>query len=659
MNEQFNLFGNRKTQVINKNPNPNQEYNLFKSIKISNDNSLNNNKSIKNQLNDFNQKEENKIKNNNININLNKKNLNPKTFNKKQDLKASINFNLISDENDLVDTNSNTNNKNEININNINNIEIKKRPNYSKKINININNNNQNNSNKIQVKNNYNNKNNKELNNKDNKDINNKDNNNNEIKINDKKSSLKEKNNLYKSMIFFNESEKEKEKEREKKMKMKEEKEISFKKKRENEKNKAEIIDKLKCYICMDKIKKPRMCKYCHRPACANCLQNWLNMKHQCAFCRKKINFNETIDVPIFNDIAEFFIKNINHEKKEINKNKEKKEKNENNNIFESKMDSNYTQIISAKLNLEENICQKHKKKYEYFCCQCNEKCCDKCLIFLNESSKIHQNHLIVPLEKMEKKDSQFNLVMEEFDKFYQTNLELDNVIKSCELKIRELEIEKNNFTEEIDIIKGEIKRKLKNILFNINSNSENIMSKNEEFNNSIDTTPMALKNIISLNDYGQGQQIYKHLSNLNKYASFDYLINLPERNLYIETFISNPIEITISEEGNINLDNNEQINNLIPHYEIKLEFDNIANNITLRIKLKKIIDNNLENEKILCFAIIRNKKYECEFVKMKQEINEQKEIQLFSNISTNAFFSFRDENNKISFKLYFMVYKS
>ena len=162
-------------------------------------------------------------------------------------------------------------------------------------------------------------------------------------------------------MKFFNESEKEKE--REKKMKMKEEKEISFKKKKENEKNKAEIIDKLKCYICMDKIKKPRMCKYCHRPACANCLQNWLNMKHQCAFCRKKINFNETIDVPIFNDIAEFFIKNINNEKKEINKNKEKKENKENNNIFESKMDSNYTQIISAKLNLEENICQKHKKK--------------------------------------------------------------------------------------------------------------------------------------------------------------------------------------------------------------------------------------------------------------------------------------------------------
>ena len=66
---------------------------------------------------------------------------------------------------------------------------------------------------------------------------------------------------------------------------------------------------------------------------------------------------------------------------------------------------------------MEENICQKHKKKYEYFCCQCNEKCCDKCLIFLNESSKKHQNHLIVPLDQMEKKDSKFNQVMIELEK--------------------------------------------------------------------------------------------------------------------------------------------------------------------------------------------------------------------------------------------------
>ena len=660
MSEQFNLFGKGKTQVLNKNSNKKPEFNLFASNNgngsINSKISLNNN-IIKNQIIDVNQKEENK--GNNINNNINKKNLNPKTFMKKpiDFLKASINFNLLGDDNTFNEINENGNNKNEINIDNINN--KKGLDNFKNNNIIIIKKNNKNNSNKIQVKNNYNNNlndlndkrnnnNNKNENyNKDNNNDNNQNNNNN-INMKDKKFKIKEKNNLYKSMIIFDEYKKEEEE----KMKIKKENEISFKKKKENEKNKAEIIDKLKCYICYDKIKNPRMCKYCHRPACESCLKNWLDEKHQCAFCREKINYNETIEVPIINDIAEFFIKNIN-EKPKINNDKKN---NENKNIFESKIDNNYTQIISAKLNLEENICQKHKKKYEYFCCQCNEKCCDKCLIFLNESSKKHQNHLIVPLDQMEKKDSKFNQVMIELEKLNQSNSDLDNLIKFCELKIRELEIEKNNFIDGIDIIKDKMNNQFKDISFNRKIVLDNIKSQNEEFTNSIETTPMALKNIITLNDHGQGKQIYNHLANLNKFALEEDLINLPKQKFFIETFISNPIEITISEEGNIELNNNEQIYNLIPNYDMKLTFENNAYNTSIKIKLNKKIDN---NDIIMCFAIFRNKKYGCEFIKMKRQIIDQKEIQLYTIIGTNVLFSFKDENNKISFKLYFTVYKS
>ena len=60
-----------------------------------------------------------------------------------------------------------------------------------------------------------------------------------------------------------------------------------------------------------------------------------------------------------------------------------------------------------------------------------------------------------------------------------------------------------------------------------------------------------------------------------------------------------------------------------------------------------------------MCFSIFRNKKYGCEFIKMKRQIIDQKEIQLYTIIGTNVLFSFKDENNKISFKLYFTVYKS
>ena len=43
----------------------------------------------------------------------------------------------------------------------------------------------------------------------------------------------------------------------------------------------------------------------------------------------------------------------------------------------------------------------------------------------------------------------------------------------------------------------------------------------------------------------------------------------------------------------------------------------------------------------------------------MKRQIIDQKEIQLYTIIGTNVLFTFKDENNKISFKLYFTVYKS
>ena len=103
----------------------------------------------------------------------------------------------------------------------------------------------------------------------------------------------------------------------------------------------------------------------------------------------------------------------------------------------------------------------------------------------------------------------------------------------------------------------------------------------------------------------------------------------------------------------------NKQINNLIPNYDIKINFGNKAQNIHLEINLKKKIIINFGKEKILCFIIFKNKKYGCEFIKMKEQIGQQNEIYLYSNITANVFFSFQDENKKISYKLYFTVYKS
>ena len=198
----------------------------------------------------------------------------------------------------------------------------------------------------------------------------------------------------------------------------------------------------------------------------------------------------------------------------------------------------NYISYLEIpKLNLkEEDICPKHKNKYEYFCYQCNEKYCDKCLVICNDSSKIHEDHLIIRLDQLEKNRNRINETMEEFQKLKQTNLKIDHLIKLYELKIRELEIEKNNFISEIDLIKEEKNKDINNNIHSLSDNYNIIRSKNDEIANSIDTTPMALQNIIAFKDHGQGKQIYEHLLSLNEYAKNNNFINL---NIIIENLFN------------------------------------------------------------------------------------------------------------------------
>ena len=652
MKREINLFGQGNTPFLQKNENinQNQNFNLFDNINSQNNQQfpLFDNQNKINFQNDYKKKGEgNKIELSNSHNK--KKDLNPKTFVKKSNnyLKNSININLLPDDNFKIeantklDNNKNINNNIKINININNN---NKRTNSYIKKNNNINNKNMNpntNLNKNQINNNYN----IDYNNINNKDN---DNNNNEIKDNNPK--IKERNNNeFKSMILFNEQKKEK---KEMKNNIKKKEEISIKKKLENEKNKAEIIDKLKCYICMEKIKKPRMCKFCQRAACENCLKNWLQTKNQCGFCRTKIKFSDTIEMPIINDIADFFLKNITNQKQPV------VIKDNNKNNFISEIHDSFKEEIPFKLE-EGNICPKHKNNYEYYCYQCNQKYCDKCLVFFNDSAKIHENHMIISLDEKEKNKNKINETMEEFQKLNKTNSDLDNLINLCELKLRELEIEKNNFIEEIDFIKDEISTKYDDFNYNLKSKEELAKTKESEFANSIDTTPNAIQNIIKLQDYGQGKQIYEHLSNLNKYAlDNNDILNLPQEYLFIETFTSEQIELFLPNINNNKPIINEQTFNFIPNYIMKLTFENMFENIFIKINLRKEFGNNLDFEKILCFIILRNKKYGCEFIKMKADLSELNEIRLYSTIGKNIFFSFKDENDKIIYKLYFMIYK-
>lgn len=603
MSNEFNLFAKNITQIRNPNQNQGNNFNQFglnnnpNNIPVS----LFGNSNI-NNLDKSNNKNGVKPQNNNINQNIfqKKKNLmNPKTFVKKTNnkLKESINLNLLS--NDDFDFDKEISKKNQ-------NRNIIYNNNYNK--------------NKI------------EINKKNSNDIN-------------------ENPDLFKTVILFKDKQNQEDNNKHNKQKP-----LSIKKQKENEKNKAEIIDKLKCYICMDKLKEPRICKFCNRAACSNCLKIWFQRKHQCGFCRNNINYNDTIEIPIINDIADFFMKNMNNQKKpDINK--------KNKNISGTEISGSFNEEISLKLKQDENICSKHKHNYEFYCYQCNEKYCDKCLIILNDSAKIHKNHMIVSLDKFEQNNKKYNIIIEEMKKLEQSNLNIDNLIQNCEFKLKELEIEKNNFIDEIDFIKDDLDVNYEDTIFNINSTLDKIKSKENDFINSIDTTPTALKNIITLKDHGQGKEIYEHLSSLNKIAadnSFPIKLSQEKENLFIETFISEPTEIIIPKIVGNKLIIKEQTYNFIPNYNIKLSFENINNN-KIRICVMLSINNNnhIDFTKIFCFIIFKKENYECDFNKIKQQISRSDGITLYSDIDLNIFLSLQDKNNKISFKLYIMVYKS
>ena len=137
----------------------------------------------------------------------------------------------------------------------------------------------------------------------------------------------------------------------------------------------SEIKDTVKCYICFEKIFKPKMCPHCHRMACEKCLYNWfINLKKdKCGFCRANTNYNEMISVPFMDVVVNFVEKFFNNKKIEIN--------DLNNDIQE--------------------YCPEHENELlYYYCLDCGKAYCKTCFVFFGEEKDKHNDHSIIEYEK-------------------------------------------------------------------------------------------------------------------------------------------------------------------------------------------------------------------------------------------------------------------
>ena len=77
-----------------------------------------------------------------------------------------------------------------------------------------------------------------------------------------------------------------------------------------------EIRDHLKCYICLGKVLKPKMCKYCKKICCSECIDHWLEDHSFCGICKHQVTSQDMISLPFLDHMSTFFINNIDNQKR-------------------------------------------------------------------------------------------------------------------------------------------------------------------------------------------------------------------------------------------------------------------------------------------------------------------------------------------------------
>ena len=385
-----------------------------------------------------------------------------------------------------------------------------------------------------------------------------------------------------------------------------------------------DIRDKLKCYICLSKVNKPKMCKFCKRLSCSDCINNWLKQHDYCGICKKKVDYDDLILVPFVDDMSTYFINNIeNHPKHQTNKIEKTKNKSQN---IQKGPKKDKSELMNEKEEKESaNLCKIHNSKFEYYCVQCSNYYCSNCLVFFGEEVKKHQGHLILQIEKMN--DLGIMSAVNEYKKLPETKNILENYIGLCELKLKENVVKKAEFEDNMNLIKNLYIKKLDETTQGLQNISNNLKNQKERIDSSIGSIPNGFNNIVNSNDHAQGDIMSEELKKLNKIDN-----NLEEEikeksklepKLFIENYESNFIEIKIPFSGQYNEGAeifNENIN-IIPNIPCKLVLKYLQNHVYISL----IIDINLplnspEYPKYYSYIIIRNQKYGLEFINLSNQ---------------------------------------
>ena len=382
-----------------------------------------------------------------------------------------------------------------------------------------------------------------------------------------------------------------------------------------------QIRDHLKCYICLTKVMKPKMCKFCKKICCESCIDKWLLNHDYCGICKHNVTQQDMITLPFLDDMSTYFINNIDsHPKNHPNINNINKEIN-NNNIN--------SQSLQNKNNLnkkeDKNICPKHKSKIDYYCIQCNKYFCSNCLVFFSDEGQKHKNHLILQIAKMN--NLGIREAVNEYKKLPETKNVLDHLIGLINLKIKENEIKKANTTNFMNYIKDLYLKKIDENTGELNKMLVNLKTQKDSIENSINSIPNGFNNIVNSNDYVQGGIVSKELKKMN--VIDDNLENeIKEKSkispkLFVENYETELLEIEIPYAGQYieGLDFFEHKIDIIPNFPSKL----ILKYLQGKIYISFCVDIDLPLNapyypKFYTYVILKNQKYGVEFINLSNQ---------------------------------------
>ena len=446
--------------------------------------------------------------------------------------------------------------------------------------------------------------------------------------------------------------------------------------------------NKLICNICSNRVTKPKKCPYCGVLSCLNCIEPYLASHEYCKNCKKKIKkdemLNQNLDENILTskslkmsignadkkqNLHKSLVMNINPQ---IDNNNFMNVFNNNNNININNQNNNNYNIINNNNNNNSNnnnVCRIHNNRIDYYCVHCDDYYCSNCLVFFGPGVKQHAGHFLVPISKMN--IPCIKQVINEYKKLTQTNRNLENLLGVYNYKIRENYIKRNEFENQLNILKDSYMKKLDESFQELDGVLNDLKTQKEKIENSIGSIPNGFNNIVNSNDHVQGGIITQELKKLNKYdpnlENSIKQLGKSDIKLNMENYHSQIVEIEIPNQYNEGFENKKENLNFINNHNSTLIIKYLQN----KVYISFIIDinmalNSIEFPKFYCYITIKNQKYGLEYENLPTQSFPQDVIRHnignrnFQQINTNEFdyeqFMFlAGEEKKIQIQIFVM----